>query len=141
MTDAPPILTIDLSSSTPVYRQIARGLRILLVEGTLKPGHRLPTIRELAMDLGVHRNTVAEAYRLLANEGWIELRRRRGATVLDRPIPSPDVDASERWAHRLNELIAEAMAAGLEPHRVAAALCRAADTITQESSHERKTAS
>ncbi|NOZ77696.1 MAG: GntR family transcriptional regulator [Acidobacteria bacterium] len=129
MTDSHPTLHIDLASPVPVYRQIARGLRILLVEGNLAPGHRLPTIRDLAMDLGVHRNTVAEAYRLLADEGWIELRRRRGATVLDRPLPSPGPDAGDRWIRRLNELIAEALTQGLEPGFLAAALRRAAGSI------------
>jgi DNA-binding transcriptional regulator YhcF (GntR family) len=129
MSDSPPTLHIDLASPVPVYRQIARGLRILLVEGNLAPGHRLPTIRDLAMDLGVHRNTVAEAYRLLADEGWIELRRRRGATVLDRPLPSPGPDAGDRWVRRLNELIAEALTQGLAPGFLAAALRRAASSI------------
>ena len=138
MTDAPPTLAVDLTSPVPVYRQIARGLRILLVEGKLPPGHRLPTIRELAMDLGVHRNTVAEAYRLLADEGWIELRRRRGATVLDRAVPSPSADAQERWIRRLNELIAEALTQGLDARQLAAALRKAAGAIDQSSEERSK---
>jgi DNA-binding transcriptional regulator YhcF (GntR family) len=61
-----PILQIDLSLATPAYEQIASGLRRLLVEGAFRPGDQLPTVRRLAMDLGVHHNTVAEAYRRLA---------------------------------------------------------------------------
>ena len=138
MTHRTPSLHIDLASPVPVYRQIARGLRILLVEGTLAPGHRLPTIRDLAIDLGVHRNTVAEAYRLLADEGWIELRRRRGATVLDRPLPSPAAGAWERWAQRLNELIAEALTEGLTPDRIATALRQAAEAIENDVHGQRR---
>ncbi|NOZ95255.1 MAG: GntR family transcriptional regulator, partial [Acidobacteria bacterium] len=82
-----PLLRIDLASPVPAYRQIAAGLRTLLVHGDLPAGSRLPTIRELAMDLGVHPNTVAQAYRVLSDEGWLELRRRRGATVRQRPVP------------------------------------------------------
>jgi DNA-binding transcriptional regulator YhcF (GntR family) len=61
---------------------IADGLRALLVHGAFKTGDRLPTVRQLAIDLTVHHNTVAQAYRLLADEGWLDLRRHRGATWL-----------------------------------------------------------
>jgi len=79
-----PVLRIDLHSSTPVYRQILDGLRILLVSGMFHPGDKLPTVREMAIDLGVNHNTVAEAYRLLADDGWLDLKRHHGATVLSR---------------------------------------------------------
>ena len=68
----------------PAYRQIVDGMRILLVSGKLAPGSELPSVRRMAMDLGVHFNTVAEAYRTLAEEGWIDLRHGRGATVVKR---------------------------------------------------------
>ncbi len=132
MTENAPILRIDLDSPVPAYRQIAAGLRALLVEGALAPGTRLPTIRELAMDLGVHPNTVAEAYRLLAEEGWLELRRRRGATVLARPLPEPGPGTRERWVRRLNELVAEAVSLGIAPADLAADLERAAASLTRQ---------
>src|SRR5579872_7136434 len=64
------ILRVDSNSSIPVYRQIVDGVRILLVNGELAPGDQLPPVRRLALDLGVHFNTVAEAYRTLEEEGW-----------------------------------------------------------------------
>jgi GntR family transcriptional regulator len=107
------IIRIDLSSPVPAYRQIADAIRPLLVNRELKPGQQLPTVRQLAIDLAVHHNTVAEAYRLLADEGWLELRRRRGAVVLERSRPS--ASARERGAlkQRLRGLIAEMRTAGL----------------------------
>src|SRR6185503_20094007 len=77
-------VSLDLGSHTPAYRQIASDLRRHLVEERLKPGDQLPPIRQLALDLGVHFNTVAIAYRMLAEEGWLELKRRRGAMVIPR---------------------------------------------------------
>ncbi len=121
-----PLLRIDLASPVPAYRQIAAGLRTLLVRGDLPAGSRLPTIREVAMDLGVHPNTVAQAYRVLAEEGWLELRRRRGARVLERPRPAAGGEELERWRRRLEELVAEGLAAGLAPVLVAEELARAA---------------
>src|SRR6266478_1822573 len=60
------MLRIDLASRVPVYEQIANGLRAELVSGKFSPGEKLPTVRTLAINLGVHHNTVAEAYRQLA---------------------------------------------------------------------------
>lgn len=106
-------LQIDLSSQTPAYEQIASSLRTFLVSRKLVPGDQLPTVRQLAMDLGVHHNTVAEAYRLLAAEGWLDLRRGRGAAVLERPGSSPTPEARARFARRLDELAAKAIAEGV----------------------------
>jgi GntR family transcriptional regulator len=109
----PPVLRIDLSSPVPAYRQIAARIRAMLVAGAFKPGDLLPTIRQLAIDLNIHPNTVAEAYRMLADEGWVDLRRRRGATVLERAIPEPGPEIAEGFGRRLGELVAEALAAGV----------------------------
>jgi len=128
-----PILHIDLAAQAPVYRQIAGGLRTLLVSGDLAPGRRLPTTRELAMDLGVHRNTVAEAYRILADEGWLELRRRHGATVLPRPRPAVGAEAGDRWVRRLEELIAEGLTEGLSADGLVAALETVVATLRSDS--------
>src|SRR4051812_4632493 len=110
-----PTIRIDLSSETPAYRQIAHGLRTLLVSGAFAVGQQLPTVRQLAVDLGVHHNTVAEAYRLLSEEGWLLLRRRHGAVVVDRSKPKPTREARSSFVRRLRELTAEAHVAGLTP--------------------------
>jgi GntR family transcriptional regulator len=116
------ILRIDLGSPVPAYRQIADGVRALLVEGHLAPGGKLPTVRRLAIDLGVHHNTVAEAYRLLANEGWIEMRRRHGVTILDRKKPRASEQSKQSFLRRLRELAAEAQASGVSARTIAGAL-------------------
>ncbi|HEY1892638.1 MAG TPA: GntR family transcriptional regulator [Steroidobacteraceae bacterium] len=107
------MLRIDLASRTPVYEQIVSAIRAELVAGSYRSGDRLPTVRALAIDLGVHHNTVAQAYRELATEGWLDLRRHRGATVRDRERPSVRVDADEKFTRPLRELIARALAQGL----------------------------
>ena len=106
-------IRIDLSSPIPAYRQIADAIRSRLVDRRLKPGQQLPTVRQLATDLAVHHNTVAEAYRLLAEEGWLDLRRRRGAMVLDRATPNPGAKQRGALRERLRGLIAEMRTAGL----------------------------
>jgi GntR family transcriptional regulator len=116
---ATPTIRIDLAAAVPAYRQIASALRALLVAGAFPVGQPLPTVRQLAVDLGVHHNTVAEAYRLLCDEGWLSLRRRHGAIVLDRSRPSPPREARLSLLQRLRELTAEAHAAGLAPGVIA----------------------
>src|SRR4051794_28011896 len=115
-----PLLRIDLDSATPAYRQIVDSIRALLVDGALRPGDLLPPVRQLALDLGVHFNTVADAYRILAEEGWLDLKRRRGALVLQRS--QPDVaDPARRasFSRRLRELVAEVQSAGISVSHIA----------------------
>ena len=123
------ILRIDLALPEPAYRQIANGLRAALVAGAFRPGDRLPTIRQLAVDLGVHANTVAEAYRLLTDEGWLDMRRRRGAVVRDRTQPAASPDARASFLRRLRDLTAEAQSAGLPASTVAGTMRSLADRL------------
>lgn len=82
-----PTLSIDLGSDQPVVQQIVSTLRQYLLRGDLAPGDQLPSSRALARDLGVHFNTVAQAYRELESEGWLALRRRAGTIVVERDQP------------------------------------------------------
>ena len=124
MTQKTPSIRIDLASPVPAYQQIVAALRALLVAGELKPGYRLPTVRQLATDLGIHHNTVAEAYRALAAEGWLDLRRRVGASVLARPAPRPGPQAKADFARNLGELVAKALADGVPPASVTGEMAR-----------------
>ncbi|SPE30597.1 putative HTH-type transcriptional repressor YtrA [Acidobacteriia bacterium SbA2] len=113
MPDYPPVLQIDLASELPASEQIVRGLRATLLAGQFRPGDQLPSVRQLALDLGVHHNTVAGAYRQLAEEGWLDLRRGRGATVIERPRPEPTPRAEAEFRQRLNEVVVKALAEGV----------------------------
>ena len=126
-----PILRIDLGSPTPVYRQIVDSLRALLVGGAFAPGERLPTVREIAIDLGVNHNTVAEAYRLLAEEGWLELKRHHGATVIPRPPQRAQPARQQDFVQRLRELAARAIADGVDKAAVAKQLSTLAANLKQ----------
>lgn len=123
------ILRVDLASAVPVYRQIVDQLRILLVSGALKAGDQLPTVRQVAGDLGVHHNTVAEAYRQLAEEGWLDLKRRRGACVLERGKPAADPEVMVGFERRVEELVADAIARGASRHAIAQALKAAGEVL------------
>lgn len=123
-------LRVDLDSSVPAYRQIIDELRVLLVSGKLAPGSALPSVRRMAVDLGVHFNTVAEAYRTLAEDGWLDLRHGSGATVLKRDTPlTANAERVQEFRHRLRALIAEMRAEGASAAKLRCELRALADEI------------
>src|SRR5215469_10187566 len=73
------------SGGSRVRAGLEAALRDAVRTGRLAPGVRLPSSRDLAADLGIARNTVADAYGQLAAEGWLEARSGAGTWVADRP--------------------------------------------------------
>lgn len=115
-----PQLRIDPNSTVPAVRQISDGLRILLVEGELAPGTELPSVRRVAMELGVHFNTVAESYRQLASEGWIDQKHGRGAIVISRSAPAEaESGRLAEFRQRLRGLVAQMRSEGVSTGSIA----------------------
>ena len=77
------IIVIDPHDSTPPYEQIHDQVVAGVRSGALSPGFRLPTVRQLAGDLGLAANTVAKAYRQLETEGHVATLGRNGTVVRD----------------------------------------------------------
>ncbi|HUY75491.1 MAG TPA: GntR family transcriptional regulator [Ktedonobacterales bacterium] len=113
----PPTITLDLASPQPIYLQIVEQVRRHVAEGRLAPGEPLPSVRQLAADLGVNVNTALAAYRALEAEGIVLLRRGARATIHPRlaqtPVPQPDDIARIRAA--LERARTDALLAGLTP--------------------------
>jgi DNA-binding transcriptional regulator YhcF (GntR family) len=123
------ILHVDPEATTPVYRQIVDGLRVALVNGELAPGDPLPSVRRLALDIGVHFNTVAQAYRELAREGWLQISGRGGARVKERAMPPGSKPGAATYRRRIEELIAQIQASGATPAALARELRRIAKAL------------
>ncbi|MGO1320669.1 MAG: GntR family transcriptional regulator [Galactobacter sp.] len=75
------LIRIDPTRETPVFLQIAASVRAQIVAGRLAQGDKLPSAREVAASLDINVHTVLHAYQGLRDEGLVELRRGRGATV------------------------------------------------------------
>ncbi len=84
---------IDPRSPTPLWGQIAARIRVAVAAGELRTGEILPSVRELARRLRVNPATVAQAYKELAKEGFVESRHGAGTFILE---VSPDRRAQER---------------------------------------------
>ena len=99
------------------------------MEGVLRPGDALPPVRQLALNLGIHFNTVAEAYRALAQEGFLEIVHGHGARVVDRAAEQAGPEVAEDFQRKLRELVAGIRARGLSARAAAQELRRLAEAV------------
>ncbi len=81
------LLQIDFKSGLPVYLQLVEQVRYAAASGALRPGEPLPSIRPLAEDLRVNRNTVAKAYSELESQGVIETLPGKGSFLKQSNSP------------------------------------------------------
>ncbi|HVR41784.1 MAG TPA: GntR family transcriptional regulator [Thermoanaerobaculia bacterium] len=86
----PPPITIDARDPTPLYAQLDRAIRVAIATGKLAEGDRLPTVRQLAVDLRVNANTVAKVYLALERERIVETKRGVGTFVVGAPRLMPE---------------------------------------------------
>ena len=86
-------LTVDADDKRPLYQQVVDGIKELIVRGLLREGMTLPSVRQVAGDLGVNLNTIAAAYRQLQDEGFVAVRHGAKAVVAARR--APDVEDND----------------------------------------------
>ena len=97
---------IDAKSGVPFYRQIIEQAKYAIARGVLRRGDRLPTVRQLAVDLSINPNTVIRAYRELEIEGMLDTQQGSGTFVGDR---RPDIDGLER-ERMINQIVTDMLA-------------------------------
>jgi DNA-binding transcriptional regulator YhcF (GntR family) len=109
-------VTVDPASGTPPFEQLRRQVAAMVADGTLSPGTRMPTVRQLAADLGLAANTVARAYRELETDGVIATHGRKG-TFVRSPVVDPDATsdttAGDRARAAADAYVASVRALGL----------------------------
>lgn len=77
------MILIDMRSSKPLYEQIKESIRSQMVHGALRPGDKLPSVRELAQSAAINPNTIQKAYRDLEAEGLIYTVPGKGCFVAE----------------------------------------------------------
>ncbi len=99
-------ISIDAKSGVPFYRQIIEQVKFAIARGDLASGDRLPTVRQLAVDLSINPNTVIRAYRELEIAGMLNTQQGSGTFVSNN---RPDVDGLERQ-RMLDQILTDMLA-------------------------------
>lgn len=81
---------LDMRSRVPIYEQIISSIKELAVRGVLKPGEKLPSVRELSRQMTINPNTIQKAYQELERQGIIYMERGKGTFI------SPDIQATNK---------------------------------------------
>ncbi|MCL6516396.1 GntR family transcriptional regulator [Alicyclobacillus sp.] len=113
-------LHVNPKLSVPVYQQVIDGVKAAVAKGVLKPGDRLPSVRELAVALAINHNTVAKAYQELERDRVIEVIRGRGTFIAEPAVPP---DSERRFAElraSMRKLLVDAHHLNLRPEDVLA---------------------
>lgn len=102
------MITIDKGSSKPYYEQLILSVKEAILQGILRPGDKLPSVRELAKELLMNPNTVAKAYKVLEMEQTLVTIKGKGTFVkAASDLPRDEVRVGQ-LKQKLEELVVEA---------------------------------
>lgn len=107
------IIKIDLQSELPIYTQLKNQIIEGIASGQLKMGEDLPSVRNLASDIGVNMHTVNKAYNLLKQDGYIQVHRQKGVVVNPDRMPEVSEEYLEQLQQEIRPLIAEVICRGM----------------------------
>ena len=106
------ILDLDFNSDIPIYTQIREQIIKSIAKGDLKINESLPSVRNMAEEIGVNLHTVNKSYNLLKDEGYINIDRRKGAIVKELPLDKV-ADNIRKIESMLDLLVAESYLLGM----------------------------
>jgi GntR family transcriptional regulator len=122
-------LTVDTNDKRPLYQQIVDGVKALIARGDLREGATLPSVRQVAGDLGVNLNTIAVAYRRLQEEGFLSIRHGTGTIVLSRRARAVEEDELRQ---PLRTALTQLILAGRSNEEITAAVQKELEFIHQK---------
>jgi GntR family transcriptional regulator len=103
---------LDMKSGIPFYRQIIDQVKTAIATGDLGPGYKLPTVRQLAVELSINPNTVSRAYTELELTGLVETQMGSGTFVSHREVKQDDVERQRMLDQICQELLSRASSYG-----------------------------
>ncbi|MBP5264308.1 MAG: GntR family transcriptional regulator [Lachnospiraceae bacterium] len=112
------IIRINELSDVPIYMQIRNQIVMGISSGELAAGEQLPTVRALALEMGINTMTVSKAYQLLKTEGYIMTDRKNGARVrmeIQKQASIPEANKAE-----LKRIVSEARISGVKKAEIVA---------------------
>jgi GntR family transcriptional regulator len=105
-------IQLDLKSGVPFYRQIIDQVKSAIASHVVEPGERLPTVRQLAVDLSVNPNTVSRAYTELELTGLVETQMGSGTFVSHKEVEQDDVERRRMLDQICQEFLSRASSYG-----------------------------
>lgn len=105
------VIKIDEYSDLPIYMQIRNQIVMGISSGELAAGEQLPTVRALALEIGINTMTVSKAYQILKNEGYIMTDRKNGARVRQQIEKTGVISGENR--NELRRIVSEARLSGV----------------------------
>ncbi len=109
------ILRIDFNSDEALYMQLYNQIIMGIANSELQEGENLPSVRDLADDIGINMHTVNKAYSILRQEGYLKLDRRKGAVIA---IDIDKYNASIELMENIKVLMAKAICKGISSDEV-----------------------
>src|SRR5690349_1324185 len=106
-------LRIEKGSSVPISRQIADQIASHCASGSVRPGSRLPSVRELARELAVNQNTILRVYEKLCRDGLLEMRQGQGTFVAPHAHANASPGQRTRLVEELRQIARQGMSLGL----------------------------
>ena len=100
------VVTVDFNSDEALYMQLCNQIILGIATSQIQEGDSLPSVRQMADDVGINMHTVNKAYTILKQEGYIKLDRRHGAIIA---VDSDKLEALERLEKQLRVVIAQAL--------------------------------
>ncbi len=95
---------INLQSKTPIYEQIQSQMMKFIDVGVMKPGDKLPSVRQLALENGINPNTVARAYTQLEKDGYVYNAPKKGVYVAEIEIEDTRKNAISSFIKPLKDM-------------------------------------
>lgn len=114
------MIHLNFRSSQPIYEQIVTQYKYLVLQGFIKPGDAIPSVRKLALQLNVTPGTVAKAYRELESQRVIETIRGKGTFIANQVEYKIDEGVIEKVKEDLKEQCMELIYQGFDKTQIVA---------------------
>ena len=125
-------ITLDYHSSEPLCRQVVLQIKRLIVIGTLKPGDKLPSVRQLAKELQINPTTISRIFAQLAKEGVVVQKPGLGVFVTDGPCPFSAEYIDENLSRQALVLLVDGLRFGLNYDEIVGVLQKQHHSIASQ---------
>ncbi len=109
------LIEIDFNSDEAIYQQLRNQIILGIACSQFQEGDNLPSVRELAEDIGINMHTVNKAYAVLKQEGYLTLDRRRGAVI---SVNEDKYKASVKLLEEMKMVMAQAVCKGISREEI-----------------------